>query len=141
MEEVVIQKLLDMGMDPAKLSNLYRGWGAAHMAVSCDNVDMLMLLPPESLTRTTFGGRTPLHLAVHRSYVQVVQWLLERPCCPVNVKDVYGQTAEEDNKYNYGVAAEAIRAAFAAHRRWTALRAVWVAAAAAASPMPFVCAV
>lgn len=131
MEFVIMQKLLNLGMNPAKLT--YRGWSAAHMAASCNSVDMLMLLPPESLSRTTFAGSTPLHLAVHRNYVQVVQWLLEQPCCPVDAKNMYGRTAEEDNYYNCGVAAEAIRAAFVAHRRWTALRAVWVAAVAPAA--------
>jgi hypothetical protein len=137
MEEVVIQKLLDMGMDPACSS--FFGRSAAHLAAEfCDNVELLMLLPPEFLSLTTWGGRyTPLHLAVKNNHVQVVQWLLEDPCFPVDVKDVFKLTAEQYSFGRSGPAAEAIRAAFGAHRRWTDLRAAWTRATAAAASARF----
>ncbi len=132
MEEVVIQKLLDMGMSPAYLNCL--DLNAAHMVAGfCDNVQLLMLLPLEMLTHTSAVGFTPLHIAVRDKRVQVVQWMLEQPCCPVDARNMHGHTAEQYSFGRSGPAAEAIRAAFAAHRRWTALRAAWVAAAAAAA--------
>ena len=116
----VVQRLMAMGMSPLLLNKL--GWNAMHVAACfCNTADVCMVLPIELLAGTTLMGNTPLTIAVRARNVEVVQWMLDQPCCSVEVRDV--------DLIDYGTpGVVAIRAAFAARKRWTALRAAWVGA-------------
>jgi hypothetical protein len=124
----VVQRLMAMGMSPARLNK--HGWNAMHVATYyCKTADVCMVLPHELLTGTTLMGNTPLQFAVELENVQLVQWMLDQPCCPVETRNKGGRTALETLPMcSGGREAVAIRAAFAARQRWTALRAAWVGA-------------
>ncbi|KAK4141642.1 ankyrin repeat-containing domain protein [Dichotomopilus funicola] len=66
--------------------NSGRGWAAAHFAAyygSADIMRLLVELGPDVVNAKTACGHTPLHLAVHREEVDVVQILLSPPALPL----------------------------------------------------------
>jgi hypothetical protein len=115
----VVQRLMTMGLSPAATDK--DGWNAMHVAAFCKTADVCMVLPVELLGDRSRVGNTPLHIAIRARNVQVMQWMLDQPCCSVEARDI---DLVEDRTPE----AVAIRAAFAARERWTALRAAWVGA-------------
>lgn len=115
----VVQRLMAMGMNPANV-NTY-GWNAMHMAAYHCKLDVCMVLPTHLLGAKSVWGNTPLAIAAKHQVVKIVRWMLDQPCCPLEVTDGLWLTSTRPE-------AVAIRAAFAARKRWTALRAAWIGA-------------
>jgi hypothetical protein len=65
--------------------------------------------------------------------VQVLQWMLDQPECPIYDYDGHGRTVADVFSCNpaYARPLAMVRAAEAARRRWTPLRAAWTKAVAA----------
>ena len=123
----VVQRLMAMGMNLHAVSSSMDRWNAMHVAAeSCSTVEVFMVLPMKLLTGQSCLGSTPLHIAVQNRNVQAVQWILDQPCCPVEAG--YGTALGRLWVMDTSPEAVAIRAAFAARKRWTPLRAAWVGA-------------
>jgi ankyrin repeat protein len=125
----VTKRLLDLGCDPFDTDDYSQS--PMHLAAHVNAVDACKVLPVQCLTARTFLQNTPLHTAVCAGAVQVVQWMLEQPCAPVDARNRRGLTPrEEAERMEYRLIERAdMLAAFAAHGRWSPLRAAWIGAA------------
>jgi hypothetical protein len=124
----VVQRLMAMGINPATPSGGH-GWNVMHVAAKgCTSPKVFMVLPVELLTSVSSSGSTPLHIAVQFRNAQAVQWMLDQPCCPVEAKNAIGTARDCVWEMDPRPEVVAICAAFAARKRWTALRAAWVGA-------------
>jgi hypothetical protein len=146
----VMRRLLDLGALPSP-RDVY-GYVPMHLAVtSCyDALEKCKMLPVADLERRKDREEfcTPLYLIAellliwclppnqlngeHR--LEVLQWMLDQPECPILNRDNYGRTVADmfSRKSEYARPLAMVRAAEAAQRRWSPLRAVWTGAVAAA---------
>jgi hypothetical protein len=142
----VFKRLLDLGASPS-VADKY-GTRPMHLAVQggYDVVAKCAMLPLGDLACLSELFGTPLHACVAKvivwapplrlghdhdvfdKYLDVLQWMLAQPECPVGGADIFGRTAMDilNGKENCGEARDMFAAELARRARWTALRAAWV---------------
>jgi hypothetical protein len=149
----VMRRLLDLGALPSPRDA--DGYVPMHLAAtsSYDVLEKCKMLPAADLEcRITRNGiYSPLYLITQslliwclprcmpsgmsrgERLVQVLQWMLDQPECPIYDYDGHGCTVADVFSRNpaYARPLAMVRAAEAARRRWTPLRAVWTGAVAA----------
>jgi ankyrin repeat protein len=134
----VTKRLLDLGCDP--FDGGVTSMTPMHVAARIDAVDVCKVLPVQCLTaRTSRRLNTPLHSAVETGSLKVVQWMLEQPCAPGDAVNKRGLTPrEEAERMDHLIERAHMLAAFAAHGRWSPLRAAWIGAAVGTKNIPVV---
>jgi hypothetical protein len=136
----VVKRLLHLGASPS-VEDKY-GTRPMHKAVlgGHDVVAKCAMLPPGDLACQSKLFGTPLHECafwlkrwappheLFDKYLEVLQWMLAQPECPVRGADIYGRTAMDilNGSEHCSKARDMLAAELARRARWTALRAAWI---------------
>jgi hypothetical protein len=147
----VMRRLLELGASPSPRDA--DGYVPMHLAAaSCyDALEKCKMLPAADLEcRKDREDRgefySPLHFIAESVLIwcnepngerclEVLQWMLDQPECPIHRRDGLGRTVADmfSSKSKYARPLAMVRAAEAARRRWTPLRAAWTGVAAVAA--------